>query len=419
MDENHPARRALAALIRGEAPSGSWAVTTRRPDGIPQELQIGISRIFLPGSNGHVLSFRRPLTAGERIGIHEHAGKISGISPAEDIAADISKAPDRLSVLESAATLGERLTGLMDSGSPPAVLREAVAEVYDACLSRFADLAMDNLDPDIPLLKTDLAIISLGSNARREMTPFSDQDGAIVFTDRESLSPDEIRRFCLTIASEVSSGLEKAGFPRCEGGVMPMNPRWCLSLSEWKNRISEWSDNTTAQALLELNVALDRRHVWGNSDLSGELDESLGKIGKSSPGLVAMFRSNAMLYRPPSLKKSGGFIDIKEALKPLEIQLRLLTLNHGIKAAGTLERLNTLHTAGVLNDSSAADLALAFDTFWNLRFRKQLSGHRKPVRADDRIRLSDQSDLERQILKACLETVDSFIKRRALESSAL
>jgi len=417
MDENHPARRALAALIRGEAPSGSWTVTILRPDGSPQELQIGISRIFLPGSNGHVLSFRRPLTAGERIGIHEHTGVISHSSPAEDIAADIIKAPDRLSVLESAGTLGDRLTVLMESGSPPEILREAVAEVYDACLSRFADLAMENLDPEIPLLKTDFSIISLGSNARREMTPFSDQDGAIVFTDRGSLPPDDLRRFCLTIASEVSSGLEKAGFPRCDGGVMPMNPRWCLSISEWKERISEWSDDATPQALLELNVALDRRHAWGNREMSEALDESLGNIAKSSPGLVAMFRSSAMLHRPPSLKKNVGAIDIKEALKPLEIQLRLLTLSYGIKVPGTLERLNALHAAGVLSDSSASDLALAFNTFWNLRFRKQLEGHRRPVRTDDRIRLSDLSNLERQILKACLETVDDFVKRRALEEA--
>ena len=418
MEVEHPARKALAALSRGEAPSGSWTVTVLKPDGSPQELQMGISRIFLPGSNGHVISFRRPITAGERIGMPDLPGICTDFtvdSPAGDIAEAVSLASNRIKVLVSARILGGRLTHLMDSGSPPAVLRQAVAEVYDACLSRFADLALEGLSPGIPLSKKDLAIISLGSNARREMTPFSDQDGALIFADREDVTADEMRNQCLILAAEVSSGLEKAGFPRCDGGVMPMNPRWCLSEKEWQQRITEWSEHTTPQTLLELNVALDRRHAWGNSNLSESLDESLGTIGKSSPGLVRMFRSNAMTYRPPSLKKSSRLIDIKEALKPLEIQLRLLSLRHGIRTAGTLERINALHAAGVLNDSSAADLALAFDTFWNLRFRKQMRGHRQPVRTDDSIMLANLSELEKSILAACLETVDAFIKRRALE----
>ena len=233
MDLNHPARRALSALKSGEAPSGSWTVTTRRPDGSKLELQLGISRIFLPGSNGHVVSFRRPLTAGERIGIPEVPEVILGTAAAEDIAAIISESPDRVRVLETAGTLGDRLTRLMDSGAPTAVLRRAVAEVYDACLSRFADLAAGEAD------NVGMAIISLGSNARREMTPFSDQDGALIFADHPALPVDEIRRHCLTVAAEVGTGLEKAGFPRCDGGVMPVNPRWCLSKSEWKSRITE------------------------------------------------------------------------------------------------------------------------------------------------------------------------------------
>ena len=406
MASDHPARGALLALDRGEAPSGSWTVTTRRPEGNTQELQLGISRIFLPGSNGHVVSFRRPITAAERIGTAESLSSVSG--GREDIAKAITRAADRLSILESAGTLGEELTRLMDSGASAAILREAVSEVYDACLSRFADLAVEGIN-------AEMAIISLGSNARREMTPFSDQDGAIIFADQNEIPVEETRRQCLAVASEVSSGLEMAGFPRCDGGVMPMNPRWCLSQSEWKGRITEWSEHTNPQALLELNVALDHRHAWGNKALSDALDEDLRNIKKSSPGLIRMFRSNAMLYRPPNPKKTGGIIDIKEALKPLEIQLRLLSLTHGIKSPGTLDRLNALHAAGVLSDSSTADLTLAFNTFWNLRFKKHLEGHRQPLRTDDGIKLAGLSSLKRQILTACLDTVDNFIKRRVME----
>lgn len=412
MDIGHPARRALGALIVGEAPSGSWTVSTRRPDGNAQELQLGISRIFLPGSNGHVVSCRRPVTAGESIVTGEIRAVFKGNDPAEDIAAAISAAPDRIGVLETAETLGDRLSGLLASGAPALVMRQAVAEVYDACLARFADLAAEAVKD----AGVEMAFVSLGSNARREMTPFSDQDGALIFAEHPDIPLEESRRFCLALATNLSSGLEKAGFPRCDGGVMPMNPRWCLSASEWNLRISEWIEKPSPQALLEMNVMLDRRHAWGSRELSSILDESFYGIAERSPGLIGLYRRNAMLYRPPNPRKNGGMVDIKEALKPLEIQVRLMSFIHGIPAVSTLGRLNALHGAGIIGDSSAADLRLAFETFWNLRFRKQLEGHRRAVRTDDSLNMKTLSDLERRNFSACLETVEAFVKRQVLES---
>jgi signal-transduction protein with cAMP-binding, CBS, and nucleotidyltransferase domain len=108
-------------------------------------------------------------------------------------------------------------------------------------------------------------------------------------------------------------------------------------------------------------------------------------------------------------------IDLKEALKPLEIQLRLLSLIHKIPAAGTLDRMNALNATGLISSFSRADLTFAFETLWALRFRKQLEGHRRPVRTDDGLDPRTLSNLERSNLLSCLETVDAFVKRRALE----
>jgi signal-transduction protein with cAMP-binding, CBS, and nucleotidyltransferase domain len=181
-------------------------------------------------------------------------------------------------------------------------------------------------------------------------------------------------------------------------------------------RISEWTETPSPQALLELNVMLDRRHAWGKEELTTVLDGHLSGISKSSPGLIGLYRRNAMLYRPPNPRKNGGIVDIKEGLKPLEIQLRLMAFTHKIPAVSTLDRLNALHSAGVIGELSAADLRLAFETFWNLRFRNQLVGHRRAVRTDDSIDMKSLPELERRNLTACLEIVEAFVKRRALES---
>ena len=363
-NEDHPARLALGALKDGETPSGFWTVSLLRKDGTVIEAGLGISRIFLPGSNGHVVSIRRPMTAGERIGIPEPDRYASPDDNPAFLKA-ISTAVDRVAVLDAVAAMGEELTRQLGSGAPAAGLRATISRTYDAALSRFADLASVSAGLPEP---ARLAILSLGSNARREMTPFSDQDAAIIFAEIPGIPPEEIRRGCLNLGIIIADGLESAGFPKCDGGVMPMNPRWCLSETEWSERIDEWTADPRPQSLLELNVVLDRRHAWGEKVLSEHLDDMLMGLGTRSPGLVRLYRENAMLYRPPLLlRKKTGPLDVKEALKPLEIQLRLLSLIHGIRAVGTLERLNALHAAGVIHGDSATDLRIAFETLWNLR----------------------------------------------------
>lgn len=197
---------------------------------------------------------------------------------------------------------------------------------------------------------------------------------------------------------------------------MPVNPRWCLSVTEWKERFQFWSDNPKPQSLLEMNILLDRRHAWGDERLTSELGEMLSGFLAHSPSLTSLYAGNSMMFRPPNPGRSGKKpIDIKEALKPLEIQLRLLALIHKIPAVATLDRLNALHAAGLISSFSRADLTLVFETLWALRFRKQLEGHRRPVRTDDGLAPLTLSELERTNLRSCLETVDAFVKRRALE----
>lgn len=415
---NTPSGKALDALERGDTPSGTWTSRVLRGDGSAFEAEIGISRIFLPGSNGHVVSIRRPYTAGDRIGMtadQPDANRV-GAEKSGSTAELVRQAPDRVSILEASEYLGDELTGLINEGAPVAGLRKAVADVYDAALARFADLAAAETLPS----GSKAAIVSLGSNARREMTPFSDQDGAIIFREVPGVPVEETRSTWLAVARDLADGLAAAGFPRCDGGVMPMNPRWCLSRGEWESRLEEWISDPKPQSLMEINVVLDHRYVWGDSGLSDWLDGMLGALKDRSPGLVRMYRDNAMQYRPPSPgRRRKAPIDVKEALKPLETQLRYLSLVHGIRSPGTVERLRALRSAGVLSRNSAIDLRTSFETFWRLRFMKQIEGHRHPVRTDDSVDPSRLSALEQVHLYAALEAVRLFVERQALEAGRI
>ena len=75
------------------------------------------------------------------------------------------------------------------------------------------------------------AFISLGSNARHEMTMFSDQDNALIFEDVPKERLPETRRQFLALADDVCGKLKQAGYPYCPGGIMAANPTWCISIS--------------------------------------------------------------------------------------------------------------------------------------------------------------------------------------------
>jgi signal-transduction protein with cAMP-binding, CBS, and nucleotidyltransferase domain len=48
--------------------------------------------------------------------------------------------------------------------------------------------------------------------------------------------------------------LDVCGFPLCKGGVMAGNPRWCLSLGEWRGRFAEWMRAASADDLLNSSI---------------------------------------------------------------------------------------------------------------------------------------------------------------------
>ncbi len=45
---------------------------------------------------------------------------------------------------------------------------------------------------------------------------------------------------------------------------MAVNPKWCLSISEWKQQFNQWILKATPETILEVNVFFDiRTALWG------------------------------------------------------------------------------------------------------------------------------------------------------------
>ena len=68
-----------------------------------------------------------------------------------------------------------------------------------------------------------------------EQTLVTDQDNALIME-----GPKEA---FLEFADRVNRDLDACGFPLCKGDIMARNPRWCLTLQEWRSVFDGWIRN--------------------------------------------------------------------------------------------------------------------------------------------------------------------------------
>jgi len=69
------------------------------------------------------------------------------------------------------------------------------------------------------------SLVLLGSEGRLEQILRTDQDNAIIF--KTGFKPNNIPE----VTNKFVGALDAIGFPRCEGNVMAVNPKWCKSIN--------------------------------------------------------------------------------------------------------------------------------------------------------------------------------------------
>jgi CBS domain-containing protein len=107
--------------------------------------------------------------------------------------------------------------------------------------------------------------LALGSEGREEQTIATDQDNGLVLPD--GIGPAERERM-RAFADTVNHALDACGYPRCKGGIMAGNPRWCLEASEWQALFDGWIDRGDPESLLAANIFFDFRPMAGDASLA-------------------------------------------------------------------------------------------------------------------------------------------------------
>ena len=241
-------------------------------------------------------------------------------------------------IREKAQTL---LKNYLDQSLPMVFTANIISAINDAVTKQVIELSIIQLNQKPP---AKFAWLAIGSQGRKEQLLMTDQDNALVFSDK-NLHESEIetaRAYFLKLANVINDHLHTIGFAYCPANMMARNPDWCLTLTEWKAQFNSWITHPTQEKILLCNIFFDYDLVYGNHKLVQKMSKSIFESIEKYQIFLNFLGLNA-LKNPPPLSFFRNFLvedsgehkdqfDIKKrAIMPLVDAARLLILSHHVK----------------------------------------------------------------------------------------
>jgi signal-transduction protein with cAMP-binding, CBS, and nucleotidyltransferase domain len=232
--------------------------------------------------------------------------------------------------------------------------------------------------PSVPF-----ALISMGSDGREEQTLITDQDNLIVYGDGGGDAADT---YFTELSTRLVDRLEEAGFMRCTGDIMPTNPIWRGSFSQWRKRlfsIVRYEVEDIGKNVMNLIVLSDARYVAGDRELASELItmirdmerdyfQVLWGMAKAATEMRLALGFMKRIWTEGSGEHKGEFNVKLLAWAPLVMNVRILAINQSIPATSTLERITLLEAEGSFSASFAQDLIEAYHVLTKQRVLIQI-----------------------------------------------
>ncbi|MEO9891081.1 DUF294 nucleotidyltransferase-like domain-containing protein [Aurantibacter sp.] len=268
------------------------------------------------------------------------------------------------------------LQGYLDQNIPMTLTSRIISELNDACVKQVIKLSLKEMSAPPPV---KFSWLSMGSQGRSEQLLHTDQDNALIFEDVPDSEIAETSKYFLRLAQMITKGLMKIGYEYCPAEMMGSNPKWCLSLSQWKASVSHWIAYPGPEEVLLSSIFFDYTLVYGEKELADKLTEHIFKETSTYPVFFRHLASGALQNPSPSgffrsfLVEDDGahkdFFDLKRrALMPLVDAARVLILSHQIKSINnTAERFERL--AELEPNSQELFLACSYATKALLKFR--------------------------------------------------
>lgn len=257
------------------------------------------------------------------------------------------------------------------------------------------------------------AVLVLGSGGRGESLLIPDQDNATIFAGDPTLRDHEAsdrHRWFLGHGAHMARVLDLVGIPLCKGKVMASNPAWNGDQQDWQRRIRSWTESTTPDDLLQVDIFFDCRHAHGDFALANSLISSSREMVRHARPMIKLLADQIRHWGAPiglfgRLKLEERRVDLKKGgLLPIVSLARCLALAHGITERSTAGRIAAIRAMQLGAESDLDLFARAHTTLSTFILRQQLldieAGIPPSTRVDPAILSRSETSLLKDMLSA-------------------
>jgi CBS domain-containing protein len=314
---------------------------------------------------------------------------------------------------------------MMAQGVAPEQLTQFISTFNDLLTARIVELEFKAAGLTGTPLHDGICWMALGSEGRFEQTLNTDQDNAIIFDVPQDMTADQVREQLLPVARRINEALAECGFPLCKGEIMASNPKWCLSLDEWKRTFGDWIGGGSPEQLLNASIFFDFRALYGAETLADDLRGWLARVASDNSRFLHLMAENALRNRPP-LGVVRDFVVGKEhkldlklnGITPFVDAARIFSLAAGDTHTNTIQRLRSSAAKMNLHESEIAAWieALLFIQVLRMRHHDEMNAQGLGDEAlDNNIDPEQLNELDRRILKEAFRQARKLQARLELE----
>lgn len=402
-------------------------VVARRVDPDVPVAEIMTSPVRTIGADA--LVFEAMLTMSE-LGIHHlpvaDASGITGVVTSSDImrllqtdpiylAADVQRS--NVEELQDAYRRTSQVAvRFFERGASAAESQQLMTSVADSIARRLFALGVERFgEPPVPV-----AFVAVGSQARGEMGPASDQDNALVLhNDYDEASHGA---YFAALSEFICQGLAAAGQALCPGGMMASNSDWRMTEEQWDRTFHGWVTAPDPNALLHAQVFFDFRAIAGAGEGWREMAERVRASAMTSAqgsrrlhthlAALATFREPPIgFFRGLVVERSGEYadtLDIKRGGTAAVVQMaRLYAITAGVDEVRTPGRIVGAKGASI-SEKGSGDLLGAYEYLTNLAMRHQSAQVRAGEKPDYHIDPKQLPERDRAALRDAFGVIKSL-----------
>ena len=262
----------------------------------------------------------------------------------------------------------------------------------------------------------EFSLFVTGSHGRLENLLKTDQDWGLVLADGGGAAADE---YFASLAEMLTDALAAIGFESCPGEVMGVNPVWRKSLTEWKAQLDHWISDQVPHLGRYMTVFFDARHLYGNADLFGRLNDHAFDLLARHHEVLRILREEEDGHRVPTgflgrfiTERSGehrGEFDIKRSGLIFVVEgVRILALRHGIRETPTLKRIGKLVSGGHLHADDGEYFEGAFRFLLHFALDAQVEKAMEDEKIDTYVNPSLMSPRKREMLRHAYKAVSKL-----------